>query len=576
MTSPSRKEKNKRRLGHKKRPVTKVTPKPKHKEIRLDELQAILERTKAALSPEDHATLTAAVETFAFLTHELETKGASIARLRRLIFGPSTDKTDQVIGDDTESGDGEATAGEPRADADAEPDTDKDPAKRKGHGRRAAATYRGAKRVKVEHESLKAGDPCPACPKGKVYPLEPAVLIRVTAMAPLQATVYERQRLRCNACGKVFTARLPDGVGEQKYDETAASMISMLKYGCGFPFNRIERLEEGLGIPLPATTQWELVSEAAEHMDPAYIELVRQAAQGEVLYNDDTTMKVLELQGAPESDTESGDSDDRTGTFTSGIVATADGHQIALFFTGQKHAGENLAELLEQRAAELAPPIQMCDSLSWNTAGDFETIVANCNAHARRRFVEVFDNFRDECSHILKTFRQVYRNDALAKERNLSPKERLEFHQAESGPLMEALAKWFKEQFEQRKIEPNSTLGDAIVFMQKHWDKLTLFLRQPGAPLDNNVCERALKKAILHRKASLFYKTLNGAHVGDMMMSLIHTAELNGVGAYEYLVALQRHRDHVALNPGDWMPWNYQQTLAMLTTKPSAADRPCE
>lgn len=338
------------------------------------------------------------------------------------------------------------------------------------------------------------------------------------------------------------------------------------------PFNRIERLEQGLGIPLPAATQWELVSEAAEQMDPAYIELVRQAAQGQVLHNDDTTMKVLELQGAPESDSESGDSDDRTGTFTSGIVATADGHQIALFFTGRKHAGENLAELLEQRAAELSPPIQMCDSLSWNTAGDFETIVANCNAHARRRFVEVFDNFRDECTHILKTFRQVYRNDAMAKEQSLSPKERLEFHRAESGPLMEALAKWFKEQFEQRKIEPNSTLGDAIGFMQKHWDKLTLFLREPGAPLDNNVCERALKKAILHRKASLFYKTLNGAHVGDMMMSLIHTAELNGVGAYEYLVALQRHRDHVALNSGDWMPWNYQQTLAGLTEKPSTAD----
>jgi hypothetical protein len=246
-------------------------------------------------------------------------------------------------------------------------------------------------------------------------------------------------------------------------------------------------------------------------------------------------------------------------------VATGDGHQIALFFTGRKHAGENLAELLAQRAAELSPPIQMCDSLSWNTAGDFESIVANCNAHARRRFVEIFDNFRAECAHVIQTFREVYRNDAIAKKRELSPQERLRFHQTESGPLMKGLEEWFKKLLDERKVEPNSELGDAIAFMQKHWNKLTLFLHEPGAPLDSNIVERALKKAILHRKASLFYKTLNGARVGDMMMSLIHTAELNGVAAYPYLVALQRHRHHVELNPAAWMPWNYDKTMASLT-----------
>ena len=126
---------------------------------------------------------------------------------------------------------------------------------------------------------------------------------------------------------------------------------------------------------------------------------------------------------------------------------------------------------------------------------------------------------------------------------------------------MDELARWLAEQFEQRKVEPNSSLGDAINYMLTHWEKLTLFLRQPGAPLDNNLCERALKKAILHRKNSYFYKTQNGASVGDLYMSLIHTCELNGVNPFDYLTELQKHADELSSHPDRWMPWNYRQTL---------------
>jgi hypothetical protein len=127
---------------------------------------------------------------------------------------------------------------------------------------------------------------------------------------------------------------------------------------------------------------------------------------------------------------------------------------------------------------------------------------------------------------------------------------------------MTGLETWLRTQIEERKVEPNSGLGKAITYMRKHWQKLTLFLRVAGAPLDNNICERALKKAILHRKNALFYKTLNGARVGDIFMSLIHTSELNGVDPFAYLVALQRHHEVVAESPADWLPWNYQATLA--------------
>jgi len=94
----------------------------------------------------------------------------------------------------------------------------------------------------------------------------------------------------------------------------------------------------------------------------------------------------------------------------------------------------------------------------------------------------------------------------------------------------------------------------------KHWTKLTRFLEVAGAPLDNNICERALKKAILHRKNAYFYKTSNGAHVGDLFMSAIHSCELNGVGAFDYLTALQRHARALKETPSAWMPWNYRET----------------
>ena len=129
---------------------------------------------------------------------------------------------------------------------------------------------------------------------------------------------------------------------------------------------------------------------------------------------------------------------------------------------------------------------------------------------------------------------------------------------------MHALHAWMAKQIKEHRVEPNSGLGQAIAYMQNHWEKLTLFLRVPGAPLSNNLCERALKKAILHRKNSLFYRTLNGAKVGDLFMSLIHTAELHQREPFDYLVTLLRHEAAVALAPADWMPWNYTATLATL------------
>ncbi|MBP1779286.1 MAG: Transposase family protein [candidate division NC10 bacterium] len=312
------------------------------------------------------------------------------------------------------------------------------------------------------------------------------------------------------------------------------------------------------------------MAEVAANLQPAYTELIRQAAQGEVLHNDDTRATILAFARGPTEGEPSQESPARTGTFTSGIVAIREGREIACFFTGRQHAHENLADVLRQRAAALGPPIQMCDALARNVPATFEVILANCLAHARRQFVEIAPAFPDECRVVLETLREVYHHDATAKAEGLTPAARLALHQEWSGPLIRALHAWLTAQVAERKVEPNSRLGKAIAYLRTHWEPLTRFLHVAGAPLDNNVAERALTKAILHRKASLFFKTERGAHVADLFMSLIYTCQRTGADPFHYLTALQAHAAALGAAPRDWLPWTYRETLARSDAVPSA------
>ena len=553
MKSPRKKQKNKSKKAS------------GIQELELEELKAIIQKSgKSALAESERNKLDAAMNTLAFITQELQAKDASILRLRKFIFGSATEKTKNVFPKEpAKATDGELA--EIKAN-DGSSDTTlatKDETKKiaKGHGRNSVETYRQAEKIKVSHKTLKAKDDCPDCDKGKLYrQTKPAVLVRIVGVAPLSAKVYELERFRCNLCGKILTAETPAGIGSTKYDESASTMIALLKYGCGLPFHRLNRLQKDLGIPLPASTQWEIVEKAADLITPAHKELIRQAAQGEVIHNDDTVMKILNLASTLALE----DSKGRQGIYSSGIVSIAEGRRIAVFFTGNQHAGENLEDLLKQRQEDLPLPIQMCDALSHNTKGEFETIVANCIAHARRKFVDIKVAFPDETLHVLEVFKEVYHNDAFARENNLTAEERLNFHQEKSEPAMAGLAVWMAKKIDERLVEPNSVLGEAIRYVQKHWSKLTLFLREAGAPLDNNICERALKKAILHRKNALFYKTKNGARVGDLFMSLIHTVELCEEDPFEYLNALQKNHQVMAKKPEAWMPWNFREALAVV------------
>ena len=527
-------------------------------EVRLSELEAIIERAqKQPLSEQECQMLLSVSQTLQQMTEQLEKKGISIARLKNLLFGAPTEKLDNLT--DKDSGD------DPKDDPNPNPDQSDDDTKKKktkGHGRNGADAYTGAEIVKVSHETLKPGDACSDCVKGTVYECKiPGRIIRVTGQAPLTAKVFELQKLRCNLCGKVFTAALPKEAGPAKYNAESISIMALLKYGTGVPFNRLEQLQGNLGIPLSASTQWYTLSKDEYAFVPIYDALIVAAAQGKIVHNDDTAMRVIESATLERIKIDGKDAPDRKGIFTSGIVSIGDDIRIALFFTGHKHAGENLADVLKHRVSELSIPIQMCDALSRNVPKAFETLMANCLAHGRRNFVDVFKNFPSECQHVLELLAKVYKHDAIARQYSLSDDDRLYLHQVESGPAMKELKDWMTAQLEAKKVEPNSGLGEAMTYMIKHWEKLTLFLRQAGAPLDNNICERALKKAILHRKNAYCYKTSNGARVGDMFMSLIHTCELNKINAFNYLTEIQKHAEAVALSPADWLPWNYQEKL---------------
>ncbi len=510
-------------------------------EISVEEAEAILDRVKdSTLAQEDYEIIKGMVETLLLLNQAVTEKSTSIKRLLQVIFGYKTEKK-----------------GKKRKKK------KKKRPKKKGHGKNGADNFTGAEKEEISHDSLQHCAPCPDCEDGKLYRQQiPGVFVRIKGSAPLTATVYELEKLRCNICGKIFTADLPPEAGNQKYDESASAMLAVLRYGSGLPLNRIEKLQAGMGIPLPASTAWDVIEKLADGIHPIYPELLKCAAQGDIIHNDDTPMKVQDLIAENQNNSKK---PFRKGIFTTGILSITDDRVIALYFTGRNHAGENMAKVLKERSSSLDPPIQMCDALSRNFSEDFKTILAHCLTHGRRNFVTVEESFPDECQYVVELLGDVYHNDATCSQEEMAPNQRLLFHQTYSGPLMEELHSWLNQQFDDKKVEPNSSLGKAIKYMLKHWQELTLFLRVEKAPLDNNICERAIKMAIMHRKNSLFYKTEHGAYIGDIFMSIIHTCNLSKINPLDYLTELRKHSSAVFKNPQQWLPWNYQANLTVPT-----------
>jgi transposase len=400
------------------------------------------------------------------------------------------------------------------------------------------------------------------CGRGRLYRVAPGVAIRLDGHALLSAVRYVLEKFRCSACSQVFTASAPVEAGAAKYSARARAVLVLGRYYLGVPLYRLEGYQAMVGVPVADATQWDQIERVADCAYPVFEQLKTLAAQGEVIYQDDTHVRILSLIAENRRMQADDTSGARTGMYTTGLVVQQGEHTICLYMAGRAHAGENLEALLTQRDAGRDKPLVMSDALAANTADEAALIRCHCLAHGRRKFSELEETFPAECTVVIEAFKQVFEHDEAARLQQLTPTERLAYHQHASGPIMAALKSWLEQQFEERNVEPNSSLGKAFQYLLNHWQTLTQFLQVERAPLDNNIVERALKLAIRQRKNSLFYATDYSAYIASMLTSLIATCLHAGVNALEYLVALQEHRTAVFHDPDAWMPWNYQANLA--------------
>jgi transposase len=529
------------------------------------EIEHLIERLKQQqLNRQDEDLIERLLRLVLVLVELLQYKNVSIKRLRKLVFGPRTEKrkvAGQTQGEEKKEASGaEAQSSEMKERSQAQSEAGEGSAKdqkgvAKGHGRKAASAIPGAREVICRHEQYKAGDQCPenGC-RGRLYVMKtPNSFIQFTGRPLIEATTSRREVLRCAACQERYEAALPEGVVEEKYAATADATIALMKYGGGLPWYRQARMQESCGVPLSESVQWERCEAVANAALPVFLLLERLGADGEVLYTDDTGVKILAWEKEKQKLSEK----ERRGTQTSGIVVEIGGRKLALYTSGKKHAGENTDELLAGRSAGLPVPIQMSDALAANQKGKEKRIWAKCLAHARRKFYELEGLFPEPCRVVLEALGEVYKFEGETK--GMSAEDRLKYHQEKSGPVMSELKEWIQGQQREKQVEPNSALGEARRYSLRHWEGLTKFLSVPQAPLDNNEAERAWKRCVLLRKNSLFFKTEHGAAVGSMILSLIESCRLNGVNPWAYLVCLRKNAAAVRRNPAQFLPWSYAE-----------------
>ena len=490
------------------------------------------------LSPRQKEIILAILSIYSWLSALYYAKKLNINKIKRL-FGFQSEKSPKDEEKKTKPSDKKGSKPSSK-------ESSKD--KKQGHGKNGKEEFPGAQRHYHELAELQTGDGCPACDRGKLYPVSPGTYIHFVGNPPIQATIHETQKLRCNACLTYFEASL-DKELKQRYHPSSDVSIALQHYSLGLPFYRLGQWQSSLGVPLPPSTQWDRCEHLVNSLNPVYKQILRLAGEGDLIQGDDTGNKILDRE--------------KKKVWTTGIVSFVGQLKIHLFFTGRGQCGRNVEELLSQRKKE-TKAIFVSEALPGNLPKGGKVLWGKCNVHARRNFWDYRKEYPKMVSYVLSQFSRIYRNEARAIQRGLSPNERLKYHQKHSQPIMEKLRRWGLKNLYLKKIEPNEELGKALKYFFKHYPELTLYLRVPGVPLDNNITERLLKVSILNRKNSYFYKTEFGALVGDIVMSLTQTCKAAGKNPFKYLVSLHENKDEVKKAPSQWLPWNYEQTLDLV------------
>jgi transposase len=573
-----------------------VKRKLKFTKIDKTRVEVILAAVKPVLSSDDYMDLKQTLTTFIWLQDIIREKSISMLRLSQMLFGKRTESMQNLKNRVKEQeGSAGSTAGsnssKPQSENQSSPSDDEQgtsspkesivpqgstssqasassqegivPQKGsspKGHGRKPLEAYDVTKLIHISHDKLEPGQVCPLCSKGRLYQVDPQVLILVKGQPPLEAEAYSAQGLRCNLCGQVFRATFPAEVSSQpKADISARAMVCLAKYQLGTPLYRLESWLKFMKVPISDAEMWEWTESVALVLYPVHRALREIAARGHVIHNDDTKGRVLELMKEnclaeqKEKQTEI-----RKGIFASCLLSKTElGHQVAIYVTGRKNSGENLDSLLDLRPECYSKPIQVCDGSSQNTTERHETDIVKCLQHARHNFCEIVEVWPNEALTVIGMLNTVFMNDRQTKD--MSTDQRLKLHQKKSAPVLKELKKYCKRLLKKKVVEPNSSFGKAINYLNNHWEGLTFFLKNGLAPISNNDDERCIKSYVLIRKNSYFYKSYWGAMVGDILLSMTRTCELNGINSYDYLVALQANAEAVEKNPTAWLPWNYTQ-----------------
>ena len=546
---------------------------PEDVQLSEEDGEALLARLEAnTLSADDRCVLGKVLTSYFWLLFALREAKLSLKRIKALVFGekPKPPKPPSS-GGTSSGGSGEGSIPPPGTSREEQSSTSASPPEKKpprpGHGRQGTEVYRAAQTVECRHEELAVGERCPACGRGNLYRLPPGVEMRVDGNALLSAVRYELEKLRCSACGQIFTASVPAAAGSEKYTPRARAILALARYYLGLPWHRLEGFQALVRVPVPDATQWDQGEIVGDCTHPIFKCLEQLAAQGEIIFQDDTPGRVLTLieenQNARAKARAQGKAkaDERTGMQTTVLIVQVGERRICLYYTGRRHAGENLAVLLTKREPDHDKPLVMSDALPSNNAQEDALIRCHCLAHGRRQFSELDEAFPAESAVVVNALKDVFDHEEYTRVEQLTAQDRLAYHQRKSGPIMKKLKRWLEQQTVQRLVEPNSSLGKAIAYLLDHWETLTRFLHHPGAPLENNVAERALKLAIRQRKNSLFYATEHSAYIASILTSVIATCVQAGVNALDYLVAVQDHRHQVFANPSAWLPWNYEAAL---------------
>ena len=507
-----------------------------------------------ALSADDTQLLLDALMTLANLQERLSDKDVTLYKLRKLLgIVKSSEKLSGLLSSarQDKAGNKKASTG------------------KKTRKKKSKAAGQAVKPQVAHHklEKLKKGDPCPECPKGKLYKYEPARLLRVTGNTAFTPVQHLSERLRCNACGAFFTAELPedvkaDGSSEQKYGYSARSMMGINKYFAGSPFYRQESLQDLLGMPISASTVFDQCEYLSNDLYPVFKCFKRIAANAVHFHIDDTGNRILNQKPIKKKRRNSDKEQLRTGIYSSGMIAHMEsGHEFVLFNTGIGHAGEFLDDILKQRSPDQPLPLVMSDALSSNHVTCTPFFKSLCNSHARRQFVDVLLHFPEEVEWVLEQYQLIWVHDIATQEKGMTLSKRLAYHRQHSLPVMENIRAWGQEKLDSHAVEENSGLGKAIRYFEKHFDGLIRFCIEEGARIDNNIMEQQIKLIVRNRKNASFFKSTVGAEVGDVITSIIATVSRAKVNLFDYLNVLQRNTESVKANPELWLPWCYEKML---------------